>query len=158
MARPEKAAAVKEIAGRFESSEAALLTEYRGLKVGEIAEVRGALRDADADYKVLKNTLTRLAVREVGLEELIAMLEGPVAIAFIKGDAAFRHRLSPTNALPSSRATLPPRPRPWTRPPRSTRSCRSRGVCSTGGSSTPSRRQSLPDSSPATSSSPRSQC
>jgi large subunit ribosomal protein L10 len=88
MARPEKAAAVKEIAGRFESSEAALLTEYRGLKVGEIAEVRGALRDADADYKVLKNTLTRLAVREVGLEELIEMLEGPVAIAFIKGDAA----------------------------------------------------------------------
>jgi large subunit ribosomal protein L10 len=88
MARPEKVDAVKEIAGRFQSSEAALLTEYRGLKVGQIAEVRRALRDASAEYKVLKNTLTRLAVREVGLDELIAMLEGPVAIAFIRGDAA----------------------------------------------------------------------
>jgi large subunit ribosomal protein L10 len=88
MARPEKVDAVKEIAGRFQSSEAALLTEYRGLKVGEIAEVRRALRVASAEYKVLKNTLTRLAVREVGLDELIAMLEGPVAIAFIRGDAA----------------------------------------------------------------------
>ena len=88
MARPEKVEAVKEIAGRFQSSEAALLTEYRGLKVGEIAEVRRALRVASAEYKVLKNTLTRLAVREVGLDELIAMLEGPVAIAFIRGDAA----------------------------------------------------------------------
>lgn len=88
MARPEKTEAVAEITGRFRSSEAAILTEYRGLKVGQIAEVRNALRAADADLKVLKNTLTRLAVREVGLEELVAMLEGPVAIAFVRGDAA----------------------------------------------------------------------
>jgi large subunit ribosomal protein L10 len=88
MARPEKIEAVTEITGRFKDSEAALLTEYRGLKVGEIAEVRAALRDADAELKVLKNTLTRLAVREVGLDELTDMLEGPVAIAFIRGDAA----------------------------------------------------------------------
>jgi large subunit ribosomal protein L10 len=87
MARPEKVEAVKEIAERFENSEAALLTEYRGLRVGEIAEVRKALRDANAEYKVLKNTLARIAVREAGLEELVAMLEGPVAIAFINGDA-----------------------------------------------------------------------
>jgi len=88
MARPEKVAAVDEIRARFEDADAALLTEYRGLGVGEIAEVRGALRDAGSDYKVLKNTLTRIAVREVGLEDLVGMLEGPTAIAFVKGDAA----------------------------------------------------------------------
>jgi large subunit ribosomal protein L10 len=88
MARPEKVAAVDEIKIRFEDADAALLTEYRGLGVGEIAEVRGALRDAGSDYKVLKNTLARIAVREVGLEDLVGMLEGPTAIAFVKGDAA----------------------------------------------------------------------
>src|SRR5688500_12747872 len=87
MARPEKSQAVAEITERFQEASAALLTEYRGLHVGEIAEVRGALREADTDYKVLKNTLARIAVREVGLEELVGMLEGPTAIAFVKGDA-----------------------------------------------------------------------
>jgi large subunit ribosomal protein L10 len=88
MARPEKTAAVEDIAGRFRDAEAALLTEYRGLRVGEIAEVRTALREAGSEYRVLKNTLARIAVREVGLDELVGMLEGPTAIAFIKGDAA----------------------------------------------------------------------
>ena len=87
MARPEKSQAVAEITERFQEASAALLTEYRGLHVGEIAEVRGALREADTDYKVLKNTLARIAVREVGLEDLVGMLEGPTAIAFVKGDA-----------------------------------------------------------------------
>ena len=87
MARPEKAEAVRDITGRFNDAKAALLTEYRGLSVSEIAEVRRALREANADYKVLKNTLTRIAVREVGLEELVSMLEGPTAVAFVRGDA-----------------------------------------------------------------------
>jgi large subunit ribosomal protein L10 len=87
MARPEKEQAVDEIAGKFGDAQAALLTEYRGLSVGEIAEVRRALRDAEADYKVLKNTLTRIAVREVGLDELVEMLQGPTAVAFCRGDA-----------------------------------------------------------------------
>jgi large subunit ribosomal protein L10 len=87
MARPEKKQAVEEIAGKFGDAQAALLTEYRGLSVGEIAEVRRALRDAEADYKVLKNTLTRIAVREVGLDELVEMLQGPTAVAFCRGDA-----------------------------------------------------------------------
>lgn len=88
MARPEKVSAVAEIRSRFEDAEATLLTEYRGLRVAEIAEVRGALREADAEYRVLKNTLTRIAVREVGLDELVEMLEGPTAIVFVKGDVA----------------------------------------------------------------------
>lgn len=87
MPRAEKVAAVEEIADRFKQVDAALLTEYRGLSVGDIAEVRGALRAADADYKVLKNTLARLAVTEVGFGELVDMLQGPTAIAFIRGDA-----------------------------------------------------------------------
>ena len=87
MARPEKEQAVEEIAGKFGDAQAALLTEYRGLSVGEIAEVRRALRDVEADYKVLKNTLTRIAVREVGLDELVEMLQGPTAVAFCRGDA-----------------------------------------------------------------------
>ncbi len=87
MARPEKVQEVQEIAGRFNASQSALLTEYRGLTVTEIAEVRNSLREADAEYKVLKNTLARLAVREVGLEELVGLLEGPTAVAFIRGDA-----------------------------------------------------------------------
>jgi large subunit ribosomal protein L10 len=88
MARPEKVEAAKDIAGRFKAAEAALLTDYRGLRVGDIAEVRNALRDANCEYKVLKNTLTRIAVREVGLDELVGMLEGPTAVAFCAGDAA----------------------------------------------------------------------
>lgn len=87
MPKPEKVEVVKEIAERFSNSQAALLTEYRGLTVGEMAEVRAALRDAEAEYKVLKNTLASIAAREVGLDELTALLDGPIAIAFVKGDA-----------------------------------------------------------------------
>jgi len=87
VAKAEKVQQVQEIVGRFNDAQSALLTEYRGLTVGQIAEVRAALRDANAEYKVLKNTLTRIAVRDVGLEELVGMLSGPTAIAFIQGDA-----------------------------------------------------------------------
>jgi large subunit ribosomal protein L10 len=78
---------VEEIAGRFNDADAALLTEYRGLTVSELQELRRALREADTDYKVLKNTLTRIAVKEVGLEALVEHLVGPTAIAFVRGDA-----------------------------------------------------------------------
>ena len=87
MPRSDKEEAVKEIAERFSSVGSALLTEYRGLSVGEMAEVRGALRQAEADYRVIKNSLARIAVRDVGLEELVSMLEGPTAVAFCRGDA-----------------------------------------------------------------------
>ena len=85
--KADKAQTVVEITERFKNADAALLTEYRGLSVSEIAELRNALRDAGTEYKVLKNTLARIAVREVGLEDLAEMLTGPTAIAFIKGDA-----------------------------------------------------------------------
>ena len=87
MARPEKVATVEEIKGKLEEARAAVLTEYRGLKVSELAELRASLRAAEAEYKVYKNTLARRAAEEAGLSDLISLLEGPTAITFVKGDA-----------------------------------------------------------------------
>jgi large subunit ribosomal protein L10 len=87
MARPEKVAVVEEIRAKLGEADAAVLTEYRGLTVTAIAELRGALRPAGAQYKVFKNTLARRAAEEAGLTELIPLLQGPTAIAFISGDA-----------------------------------------------------------------------
>jgi large subunit ribosomal protein L10 len=80
--RPEKVAVVEEVRDRLDGSSAALLTEYRGLDVGSISELRRALRAAGGDYKVYKNTLVRFAARDLGLE-IEDMLTGPTAIAFV---------------------------------------------------------------------------
>ena len=80
--RPEKVAVVDEVRERFESTSAALLTEYRGLDVTAIGALRRALRDAGGEYKIYKNTLVRLAVREAGLD-IEDLLVGPTAIAFV---------------------------------------------------------------------------
>ncbi len=85
--RADKVAVVNEVRGRLDDADAAILTEYRGLSVKELAELRRSLAPA-ATYKVYKNTLVRFAVRDAGLAELEPMLEGPTAIAFVKGDAA----------------------------------------------------------------------
>jgi large subunit ribosomal protein L10 len=87
MARPEKTAAVDEIRSKLEGADAAVLTEYRGLSVSELANLRGSLRPGGTEYKVLKNSLTRRAVEAAGLPELLPMLSGPTAIAFVHGDA-----------------------------------------------------------------------
>ena len=87
MARPEKVAVVEEIREKLAASDAAVLAEYRGLKVGELAELRGALRPAGAEFKIFKNTLARRAAEESGLPDLVPMLLGPTAIAFVNGDA-----------------------------------------------------------------------
>jgi large subunit ribosomal protein L10 len=79
--RPEKVAVVDDVRERFESASAALLTEYRGLDVTAISELRRALRAAGGDYKIYKNTLVRFAARDLGLE-LEDLLTGPTAIAF----------------------------------------------------------------------------
>lgn len=85
--RPEKAAVVTEVKERLEAADAAILTEYRGLTVGELATLRRSLRAAGGDYKIYKNTLVRFAVQEKGLDELVPLLVGPTAIAFVDGDA-----------------------------------------------------------------------
>ena len=83
--RPDKAAAVAEIAEAFRTASAALLTEYRGLTVKQITALRVAL-GADTSYSVVKNTLTKLAASAAGLDGLDALLAGPTAVAFVKGD------------------------------------------------------------------------
>lgn len=85
--RPEKVAVVEEVRGRLESAEATILTEYRGLKVAELAELRRALRVAGGEYRVYKNTLVRFAVRDLGLDGLEELLGGPTALTFVTGDA-----------------------------------------------------------------------
>jgi large subunit ribosomal protein L10 len=85
MARPDKAAAVAELTDKFRGSNAAVLTEYRGLTVAQLKALRSALR-GNADYAVVKNTLTAIAAKEAGLEVLADELKGPSAIAFVSGD------------------------------------------------------------------------
>ena len=87
MANAQKTEAVAEIVQAFNDSTAAVLTEYRGLSVAKLTELRKAL-GADTTYTVVKNTLTRRAAEEVGYADLVELLEGPTAIAFIRGDAA----------------------------------------------------------------------
>ncbi|MGH3275769.1 MAG: 50S ribosomal protein L10 [Streptosporangiaceae bacterium] len=86
MARAEKAAAVAELTERFQTSTGAVLTEYRGLTVTQLGELRQSL-GANATFAVVKNTLTRIAAAEAGVStELTDMLSGPSAIAFVSGD------------------------------------------------------------------------
>ncbi len=86
--RAEKVAVVTEVRDRLTQADAAVLTEYRGLDVKAMAELRRALRAAGGDYKIYKNTLVRLGARDAGIDVLDTLLTGPTAIAFVDGDAA----------------------------------------------------------------------
>ncbi|WP_310961132.1 50S ribosomal protein L10 [Nocardioides terrisoli] len=85
MARPDKAAAVAEIVEQFNDSAGAVLTEYRGLTVKQLQELRRTLGE-NANYAVVKNTLTKIAAKEAGVDGVDDLLNGPTAIAFISGD------------------------------------------------------------------------
>ena len=86
--RPEKVATVSEIAGKLSSVSTVFVSEYRGLTVGNLADLRRALRDAGGEHKVYKNTLARLAAEQTGNGALVDMLIGPSALTFVIGDAA----------------------------------------------------------------------
>ncbi|MGH2737741.1 MAG: 50S ribosomal protein L10 [Actinomycetota bacterium] len=86
MPRAEKESKVKGLAERLGESQATILAGYRGLTVQEAAELRTALAEADTRFSVVKNSLTRLAVKDAGLEELTDLIDGPTAIAFVRGD------------------------------------------------------------------------
>jgi large subunit ribosomal protein L10 len=81
-----KATVIAEIRKRLDDADAAVLTEYRGLTVSEIAALRAALRPAATDYKIFKNTLARRAATDSGLADMVEQLQGPVAIAFVRQD------------------------------------------------------------------------
>jgi large subunit ribosomal protein L10 len=85
MARPDKAAAVGELTDKFRSSNAAVLTEYRGLTVAQLKQLRRSLGE-NAQYAVVKNTLTKIAANEAGINTLDDLFEGPTAVAFVTGD------------------------------------------------------------------------
>jgi large subunit ribosomal protein L10 len=86
--RAAKVAVVNEVKDRLESSDAAVLTEYRGLTVAELAELRRELAAAGGDYKIYKNTLVRLAVADGPQAPIRDLLTGPTAIAFVQGDVS----------------------------------------------------------------------
>ena len=87
MARPDKVAAVAELKEKFSSAGATVLTEYRGLSVSALKDLRRSL-GSDATYAVAKNTLALLAAREAGIEGIDSTLTGPTAFTFITGDIA----------------------------------------------------------------------
>ena len=86
--RAEKVAVVEEVKDHLERADAAILTEYRGLKVSDLANLRRALRSAGAEYKIYKNTLVRRATAATGNSGVDSMLLGPTAIAFVDADVA----------------------------------------------------------------------
>jgi large subunit ribosomal protein L10 len=86
--RPEKVAVVDEVKSRLEAADGAVLTEYRGMTVAELADLRRELAAAGSDYKVYKNTLVRLAVAGGPQEGVSDLLTGPTAIAFVQGDVS----------------------------------------------------------------------
>jgi large subunit ribosomal protein L10 len=88
MANAEKTALIEDLAGKFRDSSGAVLTEYRGLTVAQMRELRGALR-GNATFTVTKNTLAKVAAAEAGVgDQVSSMLSGPSAIAFVDGDVA----------------------------------------------------------------------
>jgi large subunit ribosomal protein L10 len=86
MPRPEKVQAVADIRERLQDAEAVFLTEYRGLSVGAVQDLRNALRESGAEYKVVKMTLAKLAASDAGIEGMDEYLAGPTALAFAKSD------------------------------------------------------------------------
>src|SRR4051812_9186510 len=88
MNREQKAAAIAEIAQNIQEADAVYAVDYRGISVPQAAELRAKLREADTRFQVVKNTLTLRAADQAGAEALKALLEGPTALAFVRGDAA----------------------------------------------------------------------
>lgn len=86
MPKPQKVTAVEDLTEQLRAAPAALLTSFNGLKVAEMTELRRSLAGAGTEFRVVKNTLARIAARQAGLEDLVPLLEGSTAIAFIQGD------------------------------------------------------------------------
>lgn len=88
MNREQKATVIDEIAGQISEANAVYAIDYRGISVPQAAELRARLRDADASFRVVKNTLTLRAADQAGAQSLKGLLEGPTALTFVRGDVA----------------------------------------------------------------------
>lgn len=110
MPTAKKEAAVAELQGLMQKSSAVIVTDYRGLSVSALTNLRTQLRKADTEYHITKNTLTSLAAKSAGVEGLDAALEGPTALAFVLGDPSASAKVlsdfSRTSRILSIRAGL----------------------------------------------------
>lgn len=88
MNREQKSATIEEIAAQIAAAEAIFAVDYRGISVPQAAELRAKLREADTSFRVVKNRLTKLAAEKTGEERLTELLQGPTALAFVRGDTA----------------------------------------------------------------------
>jgi large subunit ribosomal protein L10 len=88
MNREQKAATIEALAAEIDGSDAVFAVDYRGISVSQAAELRTKLRDANATFQVVKNSLTERAADQVGAESLKPLLSGPTALTFVRGDAA----------------------------------------------------------------------
>jgi large subunit ribosomal protein L10 len=88
MNRDEKSATIEEIAAQIAESEAIFAVDYRGISVPQAAELRGKLRESDASFRIVKNRLTKIAADKAGEARLAELLQGPTALAFVRGDTA----------------------------------------------------------------------
>src|SRR5271163_4194916 len=88
MNRDQKAVAITEIAAQIDESQAIFAVDYRGISVPQVAELRAKLREADATFKVVKNSLTERAADQAGADTLKEFLAGPTALTFVRGDVA----------------------------------------------------------------------
>ncbi len=88
MNREQKAATIEALAAEIDGADAVFAVDYRGMSVAQAAELRAKLREADASFQVVKNSLTERAADQVGAESLKALLNGPTALTFVRGDAA----------------------------------------------------------------------
>jgi large subunit ribosomal protein L10 len=86
--RDQKAAVIEEVAGQIKEADAVFAVDYRGISVPQAAELRTKLRDADASFRIVKNTLTERAAEQAGADGLKELLAGPTALTFVRGDAA----------------------------------------------------------------------
>ena len=96
MGRAEKSTSIAEFREKLSGVRGAVLTDFRGLSVADITELRSLLRKSEVEYKVVKNTLARLAVKDTGLEGLATYFEGPTAIAISRGDPVAASRVLST--------------------------------------------------------------
>ena len=88
MNKDQKAAVIEQVAGQLQDAEAVFALDYRGVSVKQAADLRASLRDADARFQIVKNTLTERAADQAGAEHIKSLLEGPTALTFVDGDVA----------------------------------------------------------------------
>lgn len=86
--RPEKVAVIAEVTEKLNAADAVFVSEYRGLTVAQLAELRGSLRQVGGEHKVYKNTLATRAARDAGKDALVDLLVGPTGLTFVTGDVA----------------------------------------------------------------------